>query len=215
VEETFFDYDLLHQGFIRAIISRIGSEAGISATYWQADVCVYEKTTRGHALIEQEMHNEIAGKIRVQTQVGQAAALLDKMSELVEEEQTKIGLTLRNVSRQVPRRGEVFRAEGMDEAFAKEERLLEYGNPPPPKPRYYVSYAWSDEGKYREAIVDQVCDEAEKRGTPILRDKKVLEFGDSIENEGHQQRGSHLCHPGRQISQVAILHVRAIRDMAQ
>ncbi len=44
-----------------------------------------------------------------------------------------------------------------------------------------MSYAWSDEGKDREAIVDKLCDEeAEKRGTPILRDKKVLGFGDDI-----------------------------------
>jgi hypothetical protein len=33
----------LHQGLIRAIISRIGGEAGISATYWQSGICVYEK----------------------------------------------------------------------------------------------------------------------------------------------------------------------------
>ena len=57
---------------------------------------------------------------------------------------------------------------------------MEYGSPPSPKLHYYVSYAWSAERKDREAIVDRLCDEAEKRGTPILRDKKMLGFGDNI-----------------------------------
>jgi len=49
------------------------------------------------------------------------------------------------------------------------------------KPRYYVSYAWADPtDPEREKIVDQACDEAAKRGTPILRDKTTLTFGDSI-----------------------------------
>jgi internalin A len=60
---------------------------------------------------------------------------------------------------------------------------LGFGEAPSTHPRYYVSYAWSDHtpgGKDREEMVDELCDEAEKRGTPILRDKKVLGFGDSI-----------------------------------
>jgi internalin A len=180
MEEALYDYPLLHQGLIRAIISRIGQEAGLSATYWQGGVCVYEKTTRSHALIEQEMENDLAGKIRVQTQGGQAAELLEKISELVEEEQAKIGLEPREVSQRGPRQHETLRAAKRDEASAKEERRSKFGPAPSTQPRYYVSYAWSDEGKDRETIVDKLCDEAEKHGTPILRDKKVLGFGDNI-----------------------------------
>src|SRR3984893_3624583 len=89
MEEVFFSYDLLHQGLIRAIISRIGSEAGVSATYWQGGVCVYEKLTRSHALFEQEMENDLAGIIRIQTQRGQASALRDQIAALVEEEEQR------------------------------------------------------------------------------------------------------------------------------
>ena len=217
-EEAIYDYPLLHQGLIRAIISRIGQDAGISATYWQGGVCVYETTTRSHALIEQEMGDGWTGRIRLQTQGSQAVELLEKISKLLEEEQAKIGLTPRNVSRRAQKWGAAFGATEIDEASIKEERRLEstnigqvhaltatpiitgsatigspsigqihslqahtqYGRPPSPKPRYYVSYAWSDVGNDREAIVDQLCEEAEKRGTPILRDKKGLDFGDSI-----------------------------------
>jgi hypothetical protein len=60
---------------------------------------------------------------------------------------------------------------------------LGFGEAPSTQPRYYVSYAWRDQspqGKDREAIVDKLCVEAEKRGTPIMRDKNVLGFGDNI-----------------------------------
>jgi internalin A len=102
------------------------------------------------------------------------------MTELVEEEQAKIGLTPRNVSRQASKRREAPIAADIDDASLKAELRLQYGSPPSLKLRYYVSYAWSDEGKDREAIVDRLCEEAGKRGTPILRDKKVLGFGNNI-----------------------------------
>ena len=44
-----------------------------------------------------------------------------------------------------------------------------------------MSYVWKDdtpEGKNREANVDELCAEAEGREIQILRDKKVLGFGD-------------------------------------
>jgi internalin A len=49
------------------------------------------------------------------------------------------------------------------------------------KARHYVSYAWADAtDPDREKIVDQACEEAERRGTPIIRDKATLNFGDNI-----------------------------------
>jgi internalin A len=185
-EEVTFDYAFLHQGLIRAIISRIGKDAGVSATYWQGGVCVYEKTTRSDAMIEQETSEGWAGRIRLQTQGGQAVVLLNKLSELIEEEQRRIGLTSRRSERRVILLGTLAAIEDADvaafagEALGKKPARLGFGEAPSTQPRYYVSYAWSDEGKDREIIVDKLCDEAEKRGTPILRDKKVLGFGDSI-----------------------------------
>jgi internalin A len=54
---------------------------------------------------------------------------------------------------------------------------------PPPATEYCVSYAWGDttqEGRERDALVDRLCDEAQARGTIILRDKDVLGLGDRI-----------------------------------
>ena len=47
--------------------------------------------------------------------------------------------------------------------------------------RYYVSYAWSDAtAPTREQHVDRLCEEARKRGYQILRDKKMLHYGELI-----------------------------------
>ena len=49
------------------------------------------------------------------------------------------------------------------------------------KKRYYVSYAWADQGDpEREAKVDALCEEAKKSGIEIVRDKSALKFGDRI-----------------------------------
>ncbi len=49
------------------------------------------------------------------------------------------------------------------------------------KPKYFVSYAWADPSDPdREKIVDQACEEAERRGLTIIRDKTTLNVGDSI-----------------------------------
>ncbi len=184
VEETpLWEFDLLHQGLIRAILSRIGDEAGVSATYWQGGLCVFETTTRSHALIEQETGEGWAGRIRLQTQGGQATTLLERLSKLIEDVIQRLGLA----SCRAPR---VHRVEIHDtlhigataEAVAREGLpALTYGEARSPQPRFYVSYAWrdaSDQG--REAIVDRLCTEAEKRGTRIIRDKTTLKIGDSI-----------------------------------
>ncbi len=205
LEEILYEFDLLHQGLIRAIISRIGREAGVSATYWQGGICVYEKTTHSHALIEQVMDDGWAGCIRLQTQSGLAAELLEKLSEMIEEEQRRIEMTPREPEMHRAKRRESRRIVGpltalenadvaafaggvsgsgvlaaMSEARAKKPARLGFGGAPSTQPRYYVSYAWSDEDKDRETIVDKLCEKAEIRGTPILRDKKVLGFGDNI-----------------------------------
>jgi internalin A len=175
-EETVYHHDLLHQGLIRAIVSRIGREAGVGALYWRDGVCVFERMTRAHALIEQEMDEGWSGRIRLRAQGGRAAELLARLRELVEQEQSRIGLVPRATSGETPR--VPFPERGHEEAPP-----LDFGPEPAPGPRRYVSYAWNDPGPGgpdREAIVDRLCAEAAARGKPILRDKNELKRGDSI-----------------------------------
>jgi internalin A len=182
IEKAEFDYALLTPALIRGIISRIGSDAGINADYWRDGVYVYEDTTGSRGLIEQKTTGLWKGQITVQTQRGQAAVLLKRLVELVEEEERRIGFTPSDKKAGpagVTGRMEAREAPDKMEAAAK----LSFVQEPGPKPEYFVSYAWGDltpEGRSRESVVDHLCEAAEKRGIRIIRDKRTLGLGDRV-----------------------------------
>jgi hypothetical protein len=57
-------------------------------------------------------------------------------------------------------------------------------SPPPVPPRVFVSYAWGDdksnEGFQREMVVDHLCKAVQDSGWQVIRDKKVLRYGELI-----------------------------------
>ncbi|UEM04493.1 TIR domain-containing protein [Skermanella rosea] len=173
-ETAIFRYPFLHGGLIREIMAKVGEQAGQDALYWQGSFWGYEKTTGSRLLIEQHMTGRWQGEIHV-TKRGQAAALLDRLVELVERAQSHLGLKPDDVSRppKAPN--------------PQEEVKLTFGREKPhdsATPEWYVSYAWGDdktkEGRERTRTVDRLCAKAEARGRTILRDKNVLDLGDSI-----------------------------------
>jgi internalin A len=170
---------------VRSVISRIGSEAGVTALYWRGGLCVYETTTRSRGLIEQEMADDWRGKIVVRTQRGQATELLRRLSEVVRDESARVGAQLVNMltSDRLAQISERSQADD-EQASLEPARPLEFSQERSIEPQYFVSYAWGDataEGKDQEAVVDRLCEAAEQRGLAMLRDKNVLRLGDSIE----------------------------------
>jgi internalin A len=184
VETSEFEYALLHPGMVRSVISRIGSEAGVTALYWRGGLCVYETTTRSRALIEQEMADDWRGKIRIRTQRGQALALLRRLSALVRDESARLGAQPINappIGRSLP--PSELSPAGDERAGSEPTRPLQFSQERGAESQFFVSNAWGDqspEGQQREAIVDRLCEAAEQRGLVILRDKRVLGLGDSI-----------------------------------
>jgi hypothetical protein len=60
-------------------------------------------------------------------------------------------------------------------------RLEEQQETTPATRRWYVSYAWADQDDpTREMKVDELCNDAKKRGVEIIRDKTTLARGDLI-----------------------------------
>jgi internalin A len=170
-ETTTFDYPLLPETLMRNITSRIGAQAGLDAEYWQGGVYFYDAQTKSRAMIEQTRSERWQGSIRVTTQRGEAKTLLSKLIQLVTEEQSKLGLTPSQAPDQPSHREEA------------EPAKLTITPEPSVQPTWFVSYAWKDEtseGAKREEIVDGLCEEAEKQGKIILRDKEVLGLGDRI-----------------------------------
>ncbi len=177
----------LHPGIMRGIVSKIGQAAGISALYWKYGACLYEKTTRSRALIEQSMNdlpNSWSGQIAVSTQSGQSAELLRRLQEWIEVviEQSgcrdwKIARTPETLTPTHEPEDSRTRSVVAGSPTIAPESNLEFAPLPSDKKTYCVSYAWNDESK---AKVDELCDEARRRGIEILRDKTGTGRGESI-----------------------------------
>jgi len=182
MEKEIIEFELLHPGLLSCLVANIGVLAGINGLYWKEGVCVWEKHTQSHALIEQECRDDWHGIIRVRTQGKQPKLLLERLLELIDKEQDRFGFRRRKHSREQPR--QPLPQSAIKQESAEEERLqLEFTQQPKPGTEYCVSYAWGDtskEGRAREQLVDQLCIEAKKRGIIILRDTSVLGLGDSI-----------------------------------
>ncbi|CAO3407799.1 leucine-rich repeat domain-containing protein [Azospirillum largimobile] len=172
-EQAVFRYPLLHDGLIRTIMAEIGEKAGDRALYWKGGLCGYEKTCGSRLRIEQVPTGPESwqGEIRVRTQKGQAALLLDRLIEVVERAQSRIGLRAENVDH--PKRSKPER----------EETPLVFEKPPQQGPECFVSYSWGDdspEGREHTKLIDDLCAKAKERGHIIRRDKNELKIGDSI-----------------------------------
>jgi internalin A len=177
-EQATYEYDLLPPALLRALTSRIGRQAGISALYWRDGLCVFEALTGAHALIEQAMGAGWSGRLIVGTRGGRARELLKRLKEWVEEAQNRLGLRAKE--------GE----DGRPAELARRERAkddpekvpdMRFAAQPRTDSRRYVSYAWNDPSDpQREKQVDRLCDAATSRGAPIIRDKTAMTFGDSI-----------------------------------
>ena len=186
-EDAVFEYALLHNGLMRNIISRIGQEAGIAADYWKGGVYVYEMGTGSRGRIEEERNDDIGrGRIRVRTQRGQAALLLQRLQALIEEEQNRAGMTPVEVTSTItayPATGIAGERTAAEAGGAAQASSLFFGQEPSPQPEYCVSYAWGDDtpqGRDREMVVDRLCTAAKVRGIRIVRDKTDLGLGEQI-----------------------------------
>jgi internalin A len=178
--EAVLTFALLPPGLMRALIARIGRDAGLAAEYWRGGVCFYDEETKSRALIEQRWTEGWAGEVHISTKRGQAGVLLQRLIELVEDD--RISLGARASGKTVT--GVEAKAEAREEPNATAHEVLVHPAHEPSKIlEYYVSYAWGDdtaEGKEREAVVDRLCLEAEARGERIIRDKTTMKIGDRI-----------------------------------
>jgi internalin A len=170
--EAVLTFALLPSGLMRALIARIGSDAGLAAEYWRDGVCFYDGRTTSRALIEQRWTERWAGEVHIATKRGQAGVLLERLIELVENDHISLGA-----------RPSGKKVKGIEAKAEAREAPVRPAYEPSKVLEYYISYAWGDEtmeGKEREAAVDRLCSEAEARGKRIIRDKTSMKIGDRI-----------------------------------
>ena len=89
--EATLTYDLLPPGLMRSLISRIGEKAGLAAEYWRDGFYFYDRETGARALVEQRYTKDWAGEIHIQTQRGQAQALLERLLQFIDDRHVAIG----------------------------------------------------------------------------------------------------------------------------
>ena len=89
--EATLTYELLPPGLMRSLICRIGQQAGLAAEYWRDGFYFYDRETGARALVEQRYTKDWAGEIHIQTQRGQAQALLERLLEFVDDRHVAIG----------------------------------------------------------------------------------------------------------------------------
>jgi internalin A len=177
--EAVLTFALLPPGLMRALIARIGNEAGLAAEYWQDGLCFYDKETGSRALIEQRWTEGWTGEVRIATNRGQAGLLLQRLIKLVEDDRVSLGA--RPSGTKV---AGILQTEARESPDARaDETLIRPAHEPSTGLEYYVSYAWGDDtegGEEREGTVDRLCAEAEARGLAIIRDKSAMKIGDRI-----------------------------------
>ena len=177
--EAVLTFTLLPPGLMRALIARIGSDAGLAAEYWRDGVCFYDEKTASRALIEQRWTEGWAGEVHIATKRGQAGVLLQRLVKLIEY--NRISLGARTSGKKVTG---VEKAEAREAPDAKADKVpVRPAHEPSKVLEYYVSYAWGDdtmEGKERVAVVDRLCSEAEARGKHIIRDMTAIKTGERI-----------------------------------
>ena len=115
------------------------TDAGVTAVYWKDGLCAYEKTSGSRVLIEQQMDDLWRGRIRVQTQRGQAAALLQRLTKMIQEASSRAG--------SAPVKITTSAALGHPAATEHEQSVeakpppLQFSQEPIPGREYCVSYA--------------------------------------------------------------------------
>ena len=196
-DELSVSYPFHHDGVMRALMSKIGQSAGMTAIYWKGGLCLYEQKTRSSAMIEEKLvRTDERGRIILRAQGARPDELLEMLRPLAEQAiyyagfrdwdtRTDDQATMRRNSRSVPSvsaptpEAADMQAPASDPTFA---------HPPRTAKSYAVSYGWppadADEATKQRYFqpVDALCHDAEAKGIHVLRDVDDLGLNQAISN---------------------------------
>ncbi len=209
--EATLTFELLPPGLMRSLISKIGEEAGLAAEYWRDGFYFYDRETGARALVEQRYTKDWAGEIHIQTQRGQAQALLERLLKFIDDRHVAIGA--RPSGRTIAARGEV--------SEPAKEAAIKPAPEPSAKTEYYVSYAWGDDDAGRPRARSRCGStfaprpQAQRHRDHPRQDRDELWRPHLEVHEAHRARRPHLYRAQRQISEIRLLHERVVRCLAQ
>jgi internalin A len=176
-------YSFLHEGILRAFLSRIGERASDAAVYWKYGCWFGEKTTGSVMLIRSKWgkDGDRTGEITLSAWGGGADQLVERVLETVPC--IHLGQPPQ-VARTSARQD---RANHTLEASAGGVQMLVVAprSPLPPggKKQVFISYAWGDsgpQGRERAEVVDRLCSQVRGWGYELVRDQDHLRWGELI-----------------------------------
>jgi len=168
-------YTHLPGALIRGVICAIGQKAGTQGDYWRHGVQFTDARTKSEGLISSDA---TGGTLTLSTRLGDSAALLATLIEIVIREENRLGLTPTQVTGGPPQR--TRHADTPADPANPVERLAPK-RPPRAEPEWYFSYARTSE-EANDTPVAKFCEAvAQKTGITVRRDVNELGYGDSIE----------------------------------
>ncbi len=157
-------YELLPASLVRAIIARIGQEAGLDGEYWQTGVLIFESRTQSRALIEAEIADPgWSGRLTIRTQAGDAHGLADTLLQRIRRIERDIGI-----------------AGVLDGGAESQERSeptvrLSTTRDPAPQPSVNLSYTHAD-----KVIRDELDLRAQHHGVLLRYDERDMQREERI-----------------------------------
>jgi len=169
-------YPHLPGSLIRSIICAIGQRAGAQGEYWRGGVWINETRTRSEGLIASDAGTH---RLILRTRNGAASDLLATLIQIVEQEESRLGLkpiTVDGTPEARPRQTDKAPDQPHDPVQALDVKL-----PPRAAPEWFVSYATEDERTHKEPVT-RFCDAVKAvKGITVRRDVNELHYGDAIE----------------------------------
>ncbi|MEO8320869.1 MAG: COR domain-containing protein [Bradyrhizobium sp.] len=193
-KRTVLDYDLLHDGMLRGLMYEIASLGGENVTFWSNGFQFFDKRTEARLRLVQERSESWTGRLVITVQTHEdrikSWVLANGQTHKFDPSLQLGAEILRIVSRQEAYYGieskksqfEFVAAPGT-EASASARTVPEPQVDPDGARGFFVSYAWGDDtpdGKRREAVVEEFCVQASRKGIHINIDKAEIRPGDSI-----------------------------------
>ncbi|MEO0791693.1 MAG: COR domain-containing protein [Pseudomonadota bacterium] len=207
-ETVIFTFELLPDGLFRTIMSAIGAKVGSAGEYWDRGLFFFDAETKARARIREEPGANWGGAIYLETQTGDAPALLDALIEIVEQAFGKYGVkpkrelkrtTLKDVDDEtrasLARAARIDREQGRD----KPTDLIRAGYEPPPagqRPECYVSYKHGNEdddaGIARTEAYLRVKARLTRLGFKVISDETLGRQASINEFTQRISRGDHI-----------------------
>jgi internalin A len=176
-------FTVLHDGILRALLSRIGERAGDAAVYWKYGCWFGEQTSDSVLLIRSRWGDSgsLTGSITLEAWGEEPDKLIDAVLRTLTD--IPVGqppeVTRTSDRSGLPTPDVIVAAGGVESLKVSPRSPLPEGSPK----QVFVSYAWGDDspqGKERGAVVERLCHQLHAWDYKVFRDKDHMRPGDLI-----------------------------------